>query len=141
MASKGRLLLLKIGDGATPTEAFTNGCGFRARNFTINNNIVDTTTPDCASPGNTVTYSGDYGIQTVTFSGSGESSEDVQNLLLMNATRQQSAQNIQVVVPGWGMFEGAALIGSFEFSGEVEGTMEFSCEITMTGAITFTAET
>ncbi|WP_298958373.1 phage tail tube protein [uncultured Roseibium sp.] len=141
MASKGRLLLLKIGDGATPTEAFTNGCGFRARNFTINNNVVDTTKPDCASPGDTVRYSGEYGIQTLTFSGSGESSDDTQNKRLMNAAREQTDLNQQVVVPGWGTFEGATLIGSFEFSGEAEGTMEFSCDITMTGAITFTAET
>lgn len=138
-SSKGRLLLLKIGDGASP-EVFTNGCGFRARTFAINNNVVDTTVPNCSSPGDTVVYSGEYGIQTVTFSGSGESSDDTQNLLLMNAARQQTALNCQVVVPGWGTFEGSVLIGNFEFSGEVEGTMEFSCDITMTGTISFTAE-
>lgn len=138
-SSKGRLLLLKIGDGEV-SETFSNGCGFRARSFTINNNIVDTTTPDCASPGNTVVYSGEYGIQTITLSGSGESSDDTQNLRLVNAARQQTALNMQVVVPGWGTFEGAVLIGSLEHSGDMEGTMEFSCDITMTGTITFTAE-
>lgn len=139
-ASPGRLLLLKIGDGGSPTETFTAGCGFRARSFSINNNIVDTTTPDCSSPGGTVKYTGVYGIQTISLSGSGESSDDTQNLLLVNAARSQSALNMQVVVPGWGTFQGAVLIGSLEHSGDTEGTMEFSSDITMTGDVTFTAE-
>lgn len=138
-ASKGRLLLLKIGDGEV-SETFSNGCGFRARSFTINNNIVDTTTPDCSSPGGIVKYTGEYGIQTLNLSGSGESSDDTQNVRLLNAARQQTALNMQVIVPGWGTFEGAVLIGSLEHSGDVEGTMEFSCDITMTGDVTFTAE-
>ena len=139
MSQSGRLLLMKIGDGAS-TEAFSNGCGFRARSFSINNNIVDTSKPDCDSPGNTVAYSGVYGIQTLSLSGSGESSDSTQNNRLRNAARSQTALNMQVVVPGWGTFEGAVLVGSFEFSGDTEGTMEFSADITMTGAITFTAE-
>lgn len=139
-ASKGRLLLLKIGDGGSPTETFTNGCGFRARSFTINNNVVDTSKPDCSSPGGVVKYTGIYGIQTITLSGSGESSDDTQNLRLLNAARGQTDLNMQIVVPGWGTFQGSVLIGSLEHSGDTEGTMEFSCDITMTGDVTFTAE-
>lgn len=136
---KGRLLLLKVSNSDTP-ETFDNLCGISTRNFTINNNLVDTTVPDCASPGSTVVYTGDYGVQTLNFTGDGRFTDDANHTVLADAARQQTAINGRVVVPGWGTFEGAILITSYELGGEMEGNMTFSCQITMSGAITFTAE-
>lgn len=140
MAQKsGRTLLLKLEDSVTP-GTFNNICGVATRNFTINNNIVDTTTPNCDSPGSTVKYTGDYGIQTLTFSGDGRFTDDAKHVALADISRQQTPTNGQVVVPGWGTFEGALLVGSYELGGETEGTMTFSASFTMSGDITFTAE-
>lgn len=139
MANKGRLLLLKVGDGNSP-ETYLTPCGFKARSFTINNNLVDTSRPDCQSPGGIVRYTGMYGIQTLTFSGSGTSEDSATNLRLKDAARNQTDLNCQIVVPDEGVYEGAVLIGSMEYSGDTEGEMEFSCDITFTGGWTYEAE-
>ena len=139
MANKGRLLLLKVGDGNSP-QTFLNGCGFRARSFTINNNLVDTSRPDCQSPGGIVKYTGMYGIQTVTFSGSGVSEDAEQNVRLKDAARNQTELDCQVVIPDEGVYEGPVLIGSLEYSGDTEGEMEFSCDITFNSGWVYEAE-
>jgi len=42
----GRLLLIKLGDGASPgPEVFTNLCGLKDRSFDLSANSVDTTKP------------------------------------------------------------------------------------------------
>ncbi|HHX89260.1 MAG TPA: phage major tail protein, TP901-1 family, partial [Paracoccus sp.] len=47
---KGRLMLVKIGDGES-SEAFTTLCGLRSKTMTINNSEIDVTTADCTTPG------------------------------------------------------------------------------------------
>ncbi len=43
-------LLIHIGDGATPTEAFTWLCGAKARSVTFKNNLGEDEVLDCADP-------------------------------------------------------------------------------------------
>lgn len=45
----GRLLIL-LGNGATPTEAFAWPCGANARNVTFTNNLGEEVLLDCADP-------------------------------------------------------------------------------------------
>lgn len=125
---KGRLLLLKRGDGGG-SESFATVCGFTTRTLRISNNEVDVTVPDCATPGNKVLAETAYGIQTLEFSGDGKFTSDSGHLDFANDTLDQATGNYQVVVPGWGTFTGAVFIGSYEPSGETEGNMEFSCSI------------
>ena len=135
----GRLVLLNIGDGGTPTEIFSNLCGLTTRSFVINNNVVDVSTPDCTTPSNPVAYAGDYGIQQFSISGEGRYTDKADHTVLANAAVNQSKPNMQIVVPGWGRFEGQALIESYEISGEMQGDASFTAKITLSGAITFTA--
>ena len=44
--------IIKIGDGATPTEVFTAACGIQDVNLNFAANTQDKFTRDCASPGN-----------------------------------------------------------------------------------------
>lgn len=140
----GRSLLIKMGNGAV-SETFTTVCGFDARSFVINNNFVDTTVPDCNTPSGTVYESGTYGVQSLVFSGSGKFDNDTVGLQLANAARQQSANsgysglNYQVIVPGWGTFQGVFIIESFSLSGAKEGNMDFEATFRSSGALTFTA--
>ena len=138
-AGLGRQLLIKIGDGADP-ETFAAACGFKDRSFKINNNIVDTTAPDCTNPTGKVGFSGAYGIQTLTVSGSGKATTSAQFKALKTACLNQTKPNLQIIVPGDGTYEGAALIGDWEDTGGTENELEFSCEITLSGTITYTAE-
>lgn len=135
----GRTLLLKLGDGATP-EAFTTVCGFRARKFSINNNIIDETLADCTLPGAVVNEDGTYGIQSMSFSGSGLFDNVAGNLSLVNAARLQTIKNMLVIVPGWGSFQGEWKIESIELGGDTEGSMSFDGSFRAQGTQVFTAE-
>jgi TP901-1 family phage major tail protein len=135
---KGRTLLLKRGDGGG-TEAFATVCGITTRSISINNNEVDVTVPDCSTPGDKVLAKTAYGIQTLEFSGDGMFTDEAAHKNMSNDALNQALGNYQVVVPGWGTFEGAIFIGSYELSGETEGNMGFSVSIRLND-FTFTAE-
>lgn len=135
---KGRLLLLKRGDGGSP-ETFATVCGFRARSMKLGNNEVDLTVADCADPGALVKQKTGYGIQTLEFSGDGLfDSADGHKDFATDALNQATG-NYQIVVPGLGTFEGAIWIGDYEASGETQGDMAFSATLRL-NAWTFTAE-
>lgn len=136
---KGRLLLLKLADGADP-EGFSNLAGIKTRNLSINNSLADVTVPDRDEPEGIVYSSMVYGIQSVSFSGSGISDDSATSKQLNAACLEQTQINAKVVVPGIGEYAGVILIESMEFSGETEGGAEFSISVKFTGKITFTAE-
>lgn len=135
----GRTLLIKGGDGGAP-EAFTTICGFKARKFSINNNIIDETVADCTLPGATVMEANVYGIQSMAFSGSGFFDNVAGNLAVANAARLQSDKNYLVIVPGWGSFTAKWRIENVELSGETEGSMAFEASWRASGPVTFVAE-
>lgn len=135
----GRLLLIKIGDGGSP-ESFSNLCGLKTRSFNLSANEVDTTVPDCNNPGQAVQKTAEPGIVNRTFSGSGAFVSGATQATLMGHVRGATVFNAVVVVPGEGAYEGPWMVSDFEFSGEMEGSMEFSATFSAAGALTFTAE-
>jgi TP901-1 family phage major tail protein len=135
---KGRLLLLKRGDGGG-TEAFATVCGITTRSISVNNNEVDVTVPDCSTPGDKVLANTAYGIQTLEVSGEGKFTSEAAHKAVANDALNQATGNYQVVVPGWGTFTGAVFIGSYELSGETEGDMDFSISLRLNDH-TFAAE-
>ncbi|WP_082550014.1 phage tail tube protein [Mesorhizobium sp. Root157] len=135
----GRLLLIKIGDAASP-EVFDNLCGIKTRSFNLSANEVDTTIPDCNNPGGAVQKTGEPGIVTRTFNGSGAFVSGATQAILMGHVRGGTKFNAKVIVPGEGAYAGSWMVSDFEFSGEMEGNMEFSATFTAAGALTFTAE-
>ena len=134
----GRLLLIKKED--TPSSGtFTSVCGFRARSFSMSTNEVDTTVPDCSDPGGVVQKTSVPGIADRTFTGSGLFDNDAVGKAVADAARLATALNYQVIVPGYGTFEGPYIITDFEWSGDMEGSLEFSATWKPSGALTFTA--
>lgn len=134
----GRLLSIKLGNAASP-EVFTFVCGFRARTFSMSNNEVDTTVPDCDDPGGVVQKTSVPGIADRTFSGSGLFDSDDAGKSVADAARLATVNNYQVSVPGYGTFQGPYIITDFSWSGEMEGNMDFSATFKPSGALTFTA--
>lgn len=134
----GRTLLIKKGDGASP-EVFTTVCGFLARSFTINNNLVDVSVPDCITPDNPVVQTMVYGVQALGFNGTGLFDNDAVGKAVANAARSQTTSNYQIIVPGWGTFQGAFIVETFNFSGDRDGNMEFEATFRANGTISFTA--
>lgn len=136
----GRALLVKIGDGASPTEVFSNLCGLNSKALTINNSSIDVTTPDCATPGGALWTETLNGLKNVTITGDGffedSASEARMNTVAMSADNKC---NFTVTVPAFGTYAGAFRIASLEFGGETEGGVTYSLSLESTGAVTFTA--
>ncbi|AFK66522.1 phage major tail protein, TP901-1 family [Rhodobacter capsulatus] len=136
---KGRLLLIKIGDGAG-TEAFTTLCGLKSKTLTINNSNVDVTTADCTDPGGALWKEVQSAVKQVAASGNGyfkdEASELRMNTVAMSA---DPIANFQIIVPAFGTFAGAFFISSLEYGGEQEDGVTYSLSLESTGAVTFTA--
>lgn len=137
---KGRMLLIQIGDGAEPEE-FTNICGIQTRSFNLSANEVETTIPDCEDPSKAVQRTAEPGIVNRTFSGSGKFVSGANSATLMTHVREATSFNAKVIVPGEGTYTGAWFVSEFEFSGEMEGNMDFSATFVAAGALDFEAET
>lgn len=136
----GRLLLVRIGDGTTPTEVFNVLCGLRSKTLTINNSEIDVTTADCVSPGGPLWTQVLAGTKRLALSGNGyftdEASEVRMNTVAMSA---DPTANFQIVVPGFGTFAGRFFISSVEYGGEQEDGVTYSLSLASSGAVTFTA--
>lgn len=135
----GRLLLIKIGDGADP-EVFSNLCGLKTRSFNMSATEIDTTIPSCTNPGGPVQKTSRPGISNRTFTGSGAFVAGTAMDTFMGHVRAAEAFNAQVVVPGDGTYEGSWMVTDFSFSGDVEPNMEFSATFVAADVLTFTAE-
>ncbi|PJR11555.1 phage tail tube protein [Sinorhizobium meliloti] len=135
----GRLLLIKIGDGAEP-EVFTNLCGLKTRSFNLSANEIDTTIPSCTNPGGPVQKTSRPGISNRTFTGSGAFVAGAAMSAFMGHVRASEAFNAQVVVPGDGTYEGSWMVTDFSFDGDVEPNMEFSATFVAADVLEFTAE-
>lgn len=136
----GRALLVKIGDGATPTELFNNLCGLNSKSMTINNSLIDVTTPDCTTPEGALWTESLNGVKNVTFSGDGFF-EDSTTELRMNTVAMQADPkcNFKVTVPAFGTYSGSFYITSLEWGGETEGGVKYSISLQSNSAVTFTA--
>lgn len=137
---KGRKLLIKIGDGATPTEAFTVLCGLTSKTLTINNTEIDVTTADCTDPGGALWTEVLAGTKRVSASGNGLFKDEAAELALTNlAMDDDPIANFQVIVPDFGTFQGGFFLSNVEYGGEQEGGVTYSLALASTGAVTFTA--
>lgn len=58
----------------------------------------------------------------------------------MTNVRNATVLDAQVVIPGEGTYEGHWMVSDFEFTGEMEGSMELSCTFSAAGPLTFSAE-
>lgn len=142
---QGKLLLVKIGDGEL-TEVFTTLCGLTSKTLTLNNNNFDVTTADCTAPGGQLWQELMTGMRSVSVSGNGlfegGTSLDRFKAIAFGVAVTDSDEatgNFQVIVPGFGTFEGAFHVDSVEFGGEQEGAATYSFSLASTGYIAFTA--
>lgn len=137
---KGRTLLVKIGDGATPTEGFTTLCGLQSKTFTVNNTEIDVTTADCIDPGGPLWSEVLSGTKRLSISGNGIFEDSLSELRLNTIAMAAEPQaNFQVIVPDFGTFQGAFFLSSVEYGGEQEGGVTYSLSLGSSGICTFAA--
>jgi predicted secreted protein len=135
----GRLLLIKLGDGANPQQ-FDPLCGIKTRSFSMSANEVDTTIPSCTNPGGPVQKTSRPGTSARTFTGSGNFVKNAKSKYFLDKVRASEAFDAQVTVPGDGTYEGSWMVTDFQFSGDVEPNMEFSATFVAASVLEFTAE-
>jgi len=138
----GRKLLIQIGDGNTTPgpEEFNNLCGVTTRSFNMSANEVDTTIPDCLNPDATPQKTAEPGIKNRTFSGSGKFVKSAETTAFITHVNDATKFNAKVIVPGLGTYTGPWFVSDFEFSGEMEGNMDFSATFVAAGPLAFVAE-
>lgn len=135
---KGRLMLINISDGTTPTEAFAVLCALITKTLSINTEQIDVTSPDCATPGGVMWRETFDGVKSISVSGTGfikdEASEKRLNTVAMASP---NIANFQIVVPEIGTYSGAFSVNA-EFGGDATGGATYGLSLESTGAITFT---
>jgi predicted secreted protein len=134
---KGRTFLIKIGDGATPTEAFAAFGGMTGKSLKVNNARIDATTPDPNTPEGAFWRETLDDVKSVSVSGDVTLVDDAQEARIVAVAMSASAEaNFEIVVPSVGTFAGAFSV-EIEFGDDGKATLSMSLE--STGAVAFTA--
>jgi len=136
----GRELVIKRESDET-SGAFIFVCGIRTRSFSISNAQVDTTVPLCENPGAPIVATARPGRQTLQFQGDGLFDTDEVGKAVADDARLQRTKVYQIIIPGYGTYEGPFMVADFEFSGEMEDQLAFSATWVPTdaGLLDFTA--
>lgn len=132
-AQKGRALLMKIGDGASP-EAFTTIGGMRSTNITLNDETVDITNKDSTNNARELLAQG--GIKSGTVSGSGVFTDSASETTLYGKWHASSNANYQFLVPDLITITGAFQLTSLEYAGEYNGEVTYSFTFESAGDLT-----
>lgn len=134
-AQKGRLLVLKIGDGAT-SEVFTTVAGLRANSLTINNEMVDVTTKD--DLGWRKLLEG-VSFKSMSLSGSGLIQDSANRVAVTGKALSGSIDNYEIYFEDGDKFAGAFQCTSAEITGNHDGAEEYSISLESSGTVTYTA--
>lgn len=133
-AQRGKDILLKI-EGAP--GVFTTVAGLRARTISLNARTVDATDGDSA--GRWRELLGGAGVKSAAVAGQGIFRDAASDALIREAFFDQSARGWRLIVPDFGMLEGAFLVAALEYAGEHEGEATFAISLASAGEISFEA--
>lgn len=133
-AQKGKDLLIKIDlDGSGDFETIA---GLRATRLSFNAEAVDTTNLD--SGGWREVLAG-AGVRSASLTGSGVFKDAQTDARTQQVFFEGSTPNFQVVVPDFGIVEGAFHINSIEYAGTHDGEATYELSMSSAGVLTFTA--
>ena len=135
-AQRGKDILLKIGDGASP-ETFTTVAGLRARTISLNAKTVDATDSDSA--GRWRELLAGAGVKSASVSGAGIFRDAASDALMREAFFAQDAGTWRLVVPDFGVLEGRFLVAALEYAGEHEGEATYALTLASAGQVSFAA--
>jgi TP901-1 family phage major tail protein len=135
-AQKGKDILIKIGDGASP-ESFTTVAGIRTRTLSLNAKTVDATDSDSVGQWRELLAGG--GVRSMAVSGSGVFRDAGSDAMMQAAFFNQTTPDWQLVIPSFGVIEGPFQIAALEYAGQHEGEATFSISLASAGALSFTA--
>lgn len=135
-AQKGRDILLKISDEATPAN-FVTIAGLRARTVSLNAKSIDIT--DSQSPNGWRELLDGAGVKALSISGSGVFRDASSDALMREAFFAQKPAQWQIIVPSFAQFQGAFLITSLDYAGQHDAEAVFSVTLASAGEVSFVA--
>jgi TP901-1 family phage major tail protein len=134
-AQKGKDLLVKLdmsGGGDFQTVA-----GLRASRITFNAQSVDVT--NIGSAGRWRELLAGAGVRSAAISGSGVFRDEASDARAREIFFAGEIPGFQVIVPDFGVIEGAFQITSIEYSGSHDGEAVYELALASAGALAFTA--
>jgi TP901-1 family phage major tail protein len=134
-AQKGKDILVRIGDGATP-PAFTAVAGLRARSISLNAKTVDATDSDSDGWRELLA---EASVRQVAVSGSGVFRDAAADAAMRQAFFDGAARTWQLVIPGFGTLQGPFQVAALEYAGQYDGEATFAISLASAGAVSFTA--
>jgi TP901-1 family phage major tail protein len=132
-AQAGRHLLLKIRDGT----AYVTVAGLRSRSLDFNANAVETT--HLGSPGPWRELLGGVALRSLRLTGSGIFKDAPSDVLTRQAFFDAALRTWQIVIPDFGVVEGAFQITALHFQAAHDGEVAFDIALESAGEMTFTA--
>ncbi len=133
VAQKGKDLLLKIN---ADDNGFTTVAGLRARQISFNTETVNTT--DSESAGRWRELLAGAGLRRSSITGSGIFKDADSDGLVRSTFFASNIVPWQIIIPDFGIVEGAFQIVSLEYAGQHDGEVTFDIALESAGEITFT---
>lgn len=133
-AQKGRDLLLKV--DSTGAGIFVTVAGLHNRSLSLNARPVNITNADSINGWREVLEGA--GIKSASLSGTGVFRDDAADETVRGYFFQGSIRNWQLIVPGFGIIQGAFQITALEYAGEYDGEVTYSLALESAGQLNFT---
>lgn len=131
----GKDLLIKVDQ--TGSGSYETLAGLRATRLTFNAETVDVTTLE--SSGGWRELLAGAGVKSAALSGSGVFRDANTDARARQIFFDGVVPNFQVVIPSFGIVEGAFQITSIEYAGTYNGEATYDMALASAGALTFTA--
>lgn len=133
-AQIGSELLVKIN---TTGSTFVAMAGLRTKSVQMNAEQVDVTNSDSASKYRELLAGA--GIKSLSVSGSGVFTDDTTHETARAAWAAGTLKDFQIVIPGWGTWEGAFQITQLAVAGEHNGEVTYDITLESADAPAWTA--
>ncbi|MBM9595208.1 phage major tail protein, TP901-1 family [Roseitranquillus sediminis] len=134
-AQNGKDLLIKL--DMTGGGEFETVAGLRATRVSFNAESVDVTTLD--SEGGWRELLTGAGVKSATISGSGIFKDSATDERARRVFFEGETPAFQVIIPDFGIVEGAFQLTSIEYSGDYNGEATYELAMASAGALAFTA--
>lgn len=134
-AHKGRLVILKIGDGDAP-EVFTTIGGFRNMRLELNNTVVEASN---VTSGKWRKLVPEAGLSALVMSGSGIFTDEAAEETLRQIAFQNAARNFALHFGNGDFLHGLFMVTGYERAGVIGQEETFRLSLASAGEITYSA--
>ena len=132
-ARNGKDLLLKIDDG---TGTFVTVAGLRTKRLALNSQTIDTTSADSVGQWRELLSGG--GVRRSSLTGGGIFKDAASDALIRMCFFDGIVRDWQVIVPGFGVIQGAYQITALDYRGDYNAEVTFEITLESAGALSFT---